>query len=206
MTEPTVEVVRAWHRVAGPGHDGTADALIARHSEPHRRYHTITHVMWVVRHVDELSRTEPVTDLAAVRAAALFHDIVYDPRSTTNEPDSAVVAAHHLADLGWAAERIGCVVEMIEATAGHVAVEGDTAVLLDADLSVLGSEPSAYAAYVSGVRAEYAHVDDAAWRVGRAAVLQSFLGRDRIYATATMRSTRERRARANLEAELATLR
>ena len=49
--------------------------------------------------------------------------------------------------------------------------------LLDADLAVLGSEPAAYQAYVTGVRAEYGHVDDAAWATGRAAVLRGLLDR-----------------------------
>ena len=85
------------------------------------------------------------------------------------------------------------------------AVDADAAVLFDADLAILGASPAEYQAYVTGVRAEYAHVDDAGWRTGRAAVLQTFLDRDPIYATPTMRADRERRARANLAAELAAL-
>ena len=78
--------------------------------------------------------------------------------------------------------------------------------LFDADLAILGSSPAEYQAYVTGVRAEYAHVDDAGWRSGRATVLRTFLDRQQIYVTPTMRAARERRARANLAAELAALR
>jgi predicted metal-dependent HD superfamily phosphohydrolase len=104
---------------------------------------------------------------------------------------------------------------MILATAGHVAehatttgVQGDSTdmlMLLDADLAILGAEPGAYQAYVNGVRAEYAHVDDDQWLVGRSRVLQHFLDRPRLFATGYMHDTFEHRALANVEAELAAL-
>ena len=40
---------------------------------------------------------------------------------------------------------------------------------------------------------EYRHIDDAGWRQGRAAVLQRFLGAERIYATSAMHERRSPR-------------
>ena len=210
VTAPEVELGRVWRRLVGAGRasDTALDELLARHRQPHRRYHTATHVMWVLRHIDDLAATETDhLDLDAVRAAALFHDAVYDPRSPTNEYDSALLARRVLADCGWEQERVDRAAGLIELTAGHDAPDADAAadILLDADLAVLGSEPADYRAYVTGVRAEYAHVDDDAWRLGRAAVLRGFLDRPTIYRTAAMQAARERRARANLSAELAEL-
>jgi predicted metal-dependent HD superfamily phosphohydrolase len=211
MTSPEAELRRVWHRVVGPGHDTPLEALLGRHREPHRRYHTATHVMWVCRHVDELVAEQPVelpvTDTPSVLAAALFHDAVYDPTSSTNEAASAALAARVLDDIGWAPERCAEAARLVELTATHHTTAADTAgaVLLDADLAILGADAGAYAAYLTGVRAEYGHVDDPAWRVGRAAVIDHFLSRDAIYATPTMRRQREHRARANLSAELAAL-
>ena len=91
------------------------------------------------------------------------------------------------------------------ATADHDAADVDAAVLIDADLAILGAEPAAYAAYVHGVRHEYHHVPDDLWVPGRSAVLRSFLDRPAIYLTPCMAADRESRARANLAAELATL-
>ncbi len=212
MTAPEVELGRVWRRLVGvnTGRAGDAalDELLARHRQPHRRYHTATHVMWVLRHIDDLAADSTPVDLDAVRAAALFHDAVYDPRSPTNEHDSAVLARRVLADCGWEAARVERVAALIELTAGHDPA-GDTDlgadILLDADLAILGAEPADYRAYVTGVRVEYAHVDDDGWRTGRAAVLRSFLDRPAIYRTASMQAARERRARANLSAELADL-
>jgi len=211
---------RVWRRLVGTdgGRASSAalDALLARHREPHRRYHTATHLMWVLRHVDDLAaRLDQAVgtqlDLDTVRAAALFHDAVYDPRSSTNEADSAVLAAQVLADMGWAPQRIERVQHLIEATASHLGTAAappdgvDVDILLDADLAILGAEPNDYRAYVAGVRTEYGHLDASTWRAGRSAVLRDFLDRPTIFRTAAMRTDRERRARANLAAELATL-
>jgi predicted metal-dependent HD superfamily phosphohydrolase len=211
VTAPEVELGRVWRRLvgvdAGRAGDAALDELLARHRQPHRRYHTATHVMWVLRHIDDLAAANTPVDLDAVRAAALFHDAVYDPRSPTNEHDSAGLARRVLADCGWEPARVDRVAALIELTAGHVAPDTDLGadILLDADLAILGAEPADYRSYVTGVRAEYAHVDDDAWRVGRAAVLRSFLERPAIYRTTSMQAARERRARANLSAELADL-
>jgi predicted metal-dependent HD superfamily phosphohydrolase len=211
MTAPEVELQRVWHRVVGRRSDAAFDSLMARHREPHRRYHTATHVMWVCRHVDRLAVEHSLPDLAAVSAAALFHDAVYDPTASHghNERTSADLAARVLTELGWMPERTGMVHALIVATATHEApAEVDAAsaaVLLDADLAILGADPAAYRAYATGVRVEYAHVPDDAWRIGRAAVLDHFLQRDRLFLTDTMHAELHQRARANLSAERAGL-
>jgi predicted metal-dependent HD superfamily phosphohydrolase len=205
VTAPEIELRRAWRQVAGPHHDHVVDGLLQRHAEPHRQYHTATHVMWVCRHVAELVPNHPVPDLHAVLAAALFHDAVYQPTSSTNEADSAALAGRHLRDLHWADDRVAVVHALIMATADHQPADIGQQVLLDADLAILGAPASQYQAYATGVRVEYAHVSDEAWQVGRAGVLQYFLERPNIYSTATMRQARQHRALANLSAELASL-
>jgi len=210
VSSPDAALRRCWAGLGG-GDEAVVDDLLARHREPQRRYHTAVHVMWVLRHVDQLlhATADDTTDAPVVRAAALFHDAVYDPRSSTNETDSAMLATSALSGLGWEPARSERVTELIEGTRAHdpavAAAHADAAVLFDADLAILGSSPAEYQAYVTGVRAEYGHVDAAGWRTGRTAVLRGFLERDPIYATAAMRDARERRARANLTAELVSL-
>jgi predicted metal-dependent HD superfamily phosphohydrolase len=196
-----------WLTDAGPGRASFAvfDALVDRYREPHRRYHSVRHVTFVRRDVAELLAIEPVPDPIAVRLAAWYHDAIYDPRSGTNEADSAALAQSDLSALGQRADRIAAVERLILATAAHEPSAPDEAVLLDADLAVLAAEPRAYDAYVAGVRFEYRFVDDDGWRVGRSAVLQRFLDRPRIFRT-TAKAADEHRARANLAAELASLR
>lgn len=209
MSEPDLELDVAWQRHVSTDRR-LLDGLLARHREKQRRYHTATHVAWVIRHVEELAATEPVDHLDEIVAAAFYHDAIYEPTHPANERASARLARRDLATLGWADDAIDRVGEMIEATA-HASEaaddpRGDVAILLDADLAILGADPAAYSSYVDGVRAEYRHVDDPDWRVGRAEVLQALLDRATIFATPTGRARWETRARANLTAELATLR
>ena len=184
-------------------------SLLDRHREPHRHYHTATHVEWVLRHIDDLSADVGLADRQALLAAAFFHDAIYEPSAAAvaNERNSADLAIRELDTLGWTGARVARVADMIVATGTHEAGsdDTDTAILLDADLAVLGSDAGAYAAYVNGVRNEYHHLDDAAWAAGRMHVLQGFVDRPSIFATADGRRRWEDRARANLVAELATL-
>lgn len=210
MTAPEVEIRLAWRQLIGPRHELGVERWLARHAEPHRQYHTATHVMWVLRHVDHLVTAEHLDAPLAriVRAAALFHDAVYDPHRHDNELRSAELAQRELTEAGWTADDTAAVAALVEATAAHdpwCALPG-AAVLFDADLAILGSSPAEYTASVTAIRAEYAHVDDVSWRAGRAAVLQGFLDRDPLYLTPSMRTEREQRAKANLAAELAGLR
>jgi len=142
-------------------------------------------------------------------AAAFYHDAVYEAAYPANERASARLARRDLAAIGWtdeAVDRVGLMIEATEHGAAEVESEGgDTAILLDADLAILGADPAGYSAYVAGVRSEYRHVDDDEWRVGRSAVLDGFLQRPTIYRTAAARDQWEERARANITAELAEL-
>ncbi|HQZ35339.1 MAG TPA: hypothetical protein PK020_13015 [Ilumatobacteraceae bacterium] len=206
MTTPEVELRSAWRQLAARRHDHLLDGVFARHREPHRRYHTLTHVMWVLRHIGVLvAAGEATTDDAAVRLAALWHDAVYNSTATDNEARSALLAREAAAELGWALPRQLLVERLVLATAGHQPTDADEAMLVDADLAILGASAQDYSAYVAGVRSEYAHVSDDAWRTGRTAVLTGFLAQPHLFTTVTMRTERETRARANIAAELAGL-
>ena len=190
-------------------HFALPPALLAdlrrRYAEPHRRYHTLVHIealqRWFVRY-RELAR-EP----ALIDAAIWFHDAVYDTRREDNEQRSAAVAAEELAALGWPAAAVDRVAALVLATQHHQAdpSDSDAWLFLDLDLSVLGQSAARYAAYADAVRAEYAWVEERAYRAGRARVLQGFLARGQIYRTPLLHGAWEAAARLNLQTELATL-
>ena len=179
--------------------------LAAMYGEPQRRYHTLAHVeallRWL-RHWHALAR-EP----RLIEAAIWFHDAVYDPQRSDNEARSAALARAELSALGWAAEDIERVAALVLATRHHDAEadDSDAWLFLDLNLSVLAQSPVHYAAYSAGVRAEYGGVDVTRYRVGRAAVLGSFVERDAIYRTPELHAAWEAAARTNLLVELSAL-
>lgn len=172
------------------------DALLAAWGAPSRGYHDLLHLAEVLDRLSELgcSSTEVVL-------AAWFHDAVYD-----GSPDDVARSAAWATDvlpveLGPEVSRL-----VLLTDDHHTAVDDLPGQLLcDADLGILAATPERYADYAGGVRREYAHVDDAAFAAGRAAILEDLLGREHLFATPAARQLWEARARANLARELGCL-
>jgi predicted metal-dependent HD superfamily phosphohydrolase len=197
----------AWAQLAGDSPTSRTEwaAVVAAWSEPHRRYHDLAHLAAVLGLVGEL--TGAATDPDAVRLAAWYHDVVYDPRRGDNEQISAERARAGLRGL-VPSERVEEVVRLVLLTAGHDPAPEDAngAVLCDADLAVLAGPPEAYAAYASAVREEYGHLSDAEFTAGRTAVLEHLLALPALYRLPAVAGEWTPRARANLAAELSLLR
>jgi predicted metal-dependent HD superfamily phosphohydrolase len=200
-----VSVIEAWRRIF-PGADAVGRDLLARWSEPHRRYHTPAHLARMLEVID--AHAELAADPDAVRLAAWFHDAVYDTFAPDNEERSASLASTTLAALGFSAERTAEVARLVRLTAGHNVEPGDRngALLADADLAILAAEPADYARYAAAVRAEYAAVPDDVFRPGRAAILRKLADLPELFRIVPARAEWTARARANLESEIATLR
>jgi predicted metal-dependent HD superfamily phosphohydrolase len=186
--------------------DSTVGAdLLARWSEPHRRYHTLEHLALMLDVIDRNS--EAADDPDAVRLAAWFHDAVYEPFAPDNEARSAALALAVLPDLGVAADRVAEVARLVRLTAGHQVADGDRngALLADADLAILASPPADYARYAAAVRDEYAAVAEDAFRSGRAQILGAFLASPDLFRAVPARAEWTARAHDNLRAEITTL-
>jgi len=99
------------------------------------------------------------------------------------------------------------VARLVRLTETHDPTTDDPAgqALCDADLAILASAPERYDAYVAGVRRDYAHISDADFASGRAAVLHDLAGRDRLFHTAYAQEHWESAARANLARERGAL-
>jgi predicted metal-dependent HD superfamily phosphohydrolase len=197
----------AWASLAGDSPTSRTEwaALVAAWSEPHRRYHDLAHLAAVLGLVGALA--EAADDPDAVRLAAWYHDIAYDPERTDNEEVSAGRARAGLRGL-VPDERIDEVERLVLLTAGHDPAPDDAngAVLCDADLAVLAGPPDAYATYASAVREEYRHLSDEEFTAGRIAVLEHLLALPTLYRTPEAARQWADRAAANLTAELTLLR
>ncbi len=134
----------------------------------------------MLQHVDELmADDDPARE--AVLLAAWFHDAVYDGQGD-DEERSARLALDALGPTPLGEE----VARLVRLTATHRPLDSDAPgqVLCDADLGILAADPARYASYTEGVRREYAHVPDADFAAGRAAILRDLLAKPTLFHTA----------------------
>jgi predicted metal-dependent HD superfamily phosphohydrolase len=169
-----------------------------------RHYHDLSHLEHVLRQLTPVR--DELSDRDTVFFTLFYHDAIYDALRSDNEEKSAELARYRLQQLDFPQERIARCEQQILATKSHSASEDpDTNLFTDADLSILGSDPEAYAAYSANVRKEYAVYPDALYSEGRKKVLAHFLAMPRIYKTLPFRERFESSARQNLTNELSFL-
>ena len=197
-------MIEAWQRIF-PGEQTVGRDLLARWSEPHRRYHTAAHLAVMLDVIE--AHAGLADDADAVRLAAWFHDAVYEVFASDNEERSAELAVAALGSLGFAPDRTAEVARLVRLTAGHAVEPGDRngALLADADLAILAAEQPDYDRYAAAVREEYAAVPDETFRPGRAAILRKLADLPELYRIVPARAEWSARARVNLESEIATL-
>lgn len=178
--------------------------LVACWSEKHRHYHTLQHLRECFERFDETR--ELARKPAEIAVALWFHDAFYDPTRDDNEDRSADWARDAAVDAGIAAATARRLHEMVMATKHEtVPDDEDTRLLVDIDLSILGSEQARFDESDEQIRREYAHVLEPEWKTGRRKVLRGFLDRPRLYGTEHYRTALETRARDNLQRALARL-
>ena len=183
----------------------TFDNLCRSYSEPNRHYHTLNHLTALFDTLE--THGEEIGDPARLAFAAWYHDIVYDARRTDNEAKSAERAMKELDDLGAGSALRSHVVQLILSTKNHTdgGRDYDDDIFLDADFAILGASEEAYAQYVKDVRAEYAHLDDQAWKSGRGTFLKKLAAAPRIFRTGIFEGEYADQARKNIAWELGLL-
>ena len=197
-----VPLLNRWNTVM-PGHDALFLDLLDRWSEPHRHYHGCTHLLQVLESLDLL--TDPADPPRTVLLAAWFHDAVYRGVAGQDEEESARLAEERLLAAGLPEAEAYEVGRLVRLTSDHRPEQGDddVALLCDADLSVLGGEPGEYARYVAAVRQDYAHIGDADFAAGRAAVVRRLLELDPLFHSGRAKELWLDAAHRNLKGELA---
>ena len=183
--------------------------LTRAYGEGRRAYHTLAHVAEVAKHFDFARSRSVVHDASSVFVAILFHDAVYEAKSTDNEARSAALARASIeaAQVAVSADRVAA---FILATASHGSIDpgedSDLALFLDCDMAILGADENAYDAYERGVAYEYAAAYPAdLFCVGRAQFLAKLVEKPRLFATDLFHGTYDEKARKNLRRALAAL-
>jgi len=193
------------------------ESLLQAWEQPHRAYHHSGHLSQMLTDLDRLYayRTQGSTPPALI-LAAWFHDAVYEGAPGEDERRSEQLASASLAPLVTAGLLTGHELQMVSllvrATATHELPESadlpagyevtDIEFFLDADMAILAADSARYRRYLHGVRSEYSHFDDEAFRIGRTTFLRSILGRERIFLSEEALTLWEEPAQANLRAEL----
>ena len=165
-------------------------------------YHDLLHLTEVLDRLDLLAGAGARFDPATVALAAWFHDAVYD--GADDDEERSAQWAERALPTAYADD----VARLVRMTVHHRPADDDPAgcALSDADLGILASTRERYAAYVAGVRADFAHVGDDDFRAGRAAVLTDLVAKPHLFHTPQGRELWEERARANVADELEELR
>ena len=194
------------------------ESLLQAWEQPHRAYHHSGHLSQMLTDLDHLyaHRAQAGSTPLALILAAWFHDAVYEGAPDKDERRSEQLASASLAPLVTAGLLTGHELQMVSllvrATATHELPEStdlpagyepaDIQFFLDADMSILAADSARYRRYLRGVRSEYSHFDDEAFRTGRTNFLRSILGRKRIFLSEEALQLWEEPAQANLHAEL----
>jgi predicted metal-dependent HD superfamily phosphohydrolase len=177
--------------------------LVMRYSEKHRAYHNLSHINYLL---EEAKKIE-FEDADSVYLATWFHDVIYEPKKSDNEIESAKLAVKLLPELNFPNDKILKVEKIILATQRHSAedLDDDGKIFLDLDLSILGANEEMYQNYSQAIRREYSHVWSFLYRRGRKKILENFLRREVIYFTESLRKRFEEQARLNLTDEIRLL-
>ncbi|HQY34285.1 hypothetical protein [Actinotalea sp.] len=217
VTDAPQWLISAWSRAAvGAGAtaprdevDAVGEELLERWSDPHRHFHNLRHLTDVLARVDELAEETHEPDL--VRLAAWYHGAVFDAaekvsyahRGGEDEMASAALAREELTGLGLRPAAVDRVVELVVALARHVSrpEDFDCAVLCDADLAMLAADPQRYKAYLTDIRAEYAHLPVEEFVRARIAILRRLEHRPTLFSS-PLGAAWEEPARQNLGGEL----
>lgn len=173
------------------------------YAQPHRAYHNLDHINDCLRQLDASGAPQDL----ALELAIWYHDAIYEPLSPTNEQDSAALLQAHADSLGLDNALVDNARRLILITKHYDRAHApDEQLLADIDRSVLARDPQGYDDYASAIRAEYASVDDQRYRKGRGEFLRSQLAQPRLFFTDwAARAGLERRARVNIQRELAAL-
>lgn len=181
--------------------DPVFEALADAYAEPHRRYHTLVHILEMLACLEQSG--EPANDPDALALAVWFHDIVYDTRAPKAANEQA--SADWLASVSTApAAAPAC--QMILHSAHHgPTADPDTRLFCDLDLYRLAGPYATFLRHGADVRAEYGWVDDTAWAAGRGEFLHGMLARETIYQTGYWQARLEAEAQGNLRRAVAEL-
>jgi len=144
--------------------------LINAYEEPHRFYHTIEHIQDVLKqlHDDDLLKHDELF------LASIFHDIVYNPQSNTNEEDSAEFFIQSAISSSLTVNQKEHIKQLILDTKHHNPSVKFSEEFIKADLAILNSSFEKLIKYEKQIFKEFQFVDYKTYKTKRIEVLKHF--------------------------------
>ena len=167
-----------------------------QHSSPNRYYHTLKHLEYIYNELEKVKLNH------ILEFSIFYHDIIYDVEKIDNEEESAKLAISQLKKLNISEEDKTAIKQLILETKTHQATSTQNKLFLDADLSILGSNPIEYKNYIQKIQKEYRVYNKSVYRKGRGKIIKMFLEKDKIYQSEYFYELYEKKARYNLSKEL----
>ena len=174
------------------------------YTQPGRHYHNLLHLEKM--HVQLSNVRNQISDWQTIVFSFAYHDIIYNPLKKNNEEKSAALAIKRMTELRVSPQQIEkCRLQILATKSHQLSSDVDTNLFTDADLSILGTDPTSYLEYTSQIRKEYSYFPDMIYKPGRKKVLLHFLSMEHIFKTDYFRNNFENKARANITSELTEL-
>ena len=146
------------------------EEIFRRWSEPHRTYHALSHLEDLVHQIHiHAELTQKERDMLTL--AAIFHDIIYDPRRGDNEERSAALFLAH-SPLDVDTEEIASI---IRDTKTHKPSTHLSAIFSHMDMSVVRQPYEKLLTWEHGIKAEYRHLPGVVYCVARAYFLSKMI-------------------------------
>lgn len=197
------------------------DKIYRQHNQTGRYYHTAVHLKEILDYLKILKQNGVLKEIQlhiVLIWATFFHDVVYDPKSNSNEKASAAMFQEFCLQVAMPLSVSKMIESLILATEKHQVIPtSDESIsleqrelqtvaqelFLDLDMAVLGKESDAYISYATLIRKEYAFVPAHLYCSRRAEILQLFLDDSKtIYVSNIFQDALEQRARSNLQQEI----
>lgn len=144
--------------------------VINLYEEPHRFYHTLAHIEDVLKQLQEADLLKH----DELFLAAVFHDIVYNPRSTNNEEDSADYFLNAAKSSGLTNDQKAHIKQLILDTKTHKPTVPFSEEFIKADLAILNASFDKLITYEKQIFKEFQFVDYKEYKVKRVEVLKHF--------------------------------
>lgn len=149
------------------------NTLLSMWNESHRHYHNLNHLNDLINQINENKSKYSEKEYEKLMITALFHDIVYDPTSSTNEEDSANFLMECVSDKSN--KDILEVKQMILDTKTHNSTTSLSESFNNYDMSIVERDFDQLLEWENGISQEYSKYDRDIYKSGRVKFLESVM-------------------------------